>query len=110
MYEYQFNTIFSYAKKENVDAIIVAAGSIGCFAPRENIAQMMKMFDGIPCVLVSYKMDEYINILFDNYTGIKEGIDYLIDRLVIISRERARFVGIDHAALDTSGHALKAAE
>ena len=80
MYEYQFNTIFSYAKKENVDAIIVAAGSIGCFAPRENIAQMMKMFDGIPCVLVSYKMDEYINILFDNYTGIKEGIDYLIDR------------------------------
>ncbi|MBO5112796.1 MAG: GGDEF domain-containing protein [Lachnospiraceae bacterium] len=80
MYEYQFNTIFSYAKKENVDAIIVAAGSIGCFASRENIAQMMKMFDGIPCVLVSYKMDEYINILFDNYTGIKEGIDYLIDR------------------------------
>ena len=53
MYEYQFNTIFSYAKKENVDAIIVAAGSIGCFAPRENIAQMMKMFDGIPCA-VSY--------------------------------------------------------
>ena len=33
-----------------------------------------------------------------------------IDRLVSISREMTRFVGIDHAALDTSGHALKAAE
>ena len=80
MYEYQFNTIFSYAKKENVDAIIVAAGSIGCFAPREDIAQMMKMFEGIPCVMVAYKMDGYVNVLFDNYTGIREGIDYLIDR------------------------------
>lgn len=33
-----------------------------------------------------------------------------IDRLVSISREMTRFVGIDHAALDTSGHTLKAAE
>ena len=31
MYEYQHNTVFSYAKKENIDALIVAAGSIGCF-------------------------------------------------------------------------------
>lgn len=33
-----------------------------------------------------------------------------IEKLVDISRERARFVGIDHTALDISSHALKAAE
>lgn len=79
-YEYQYNSIFSYAKRENLDAVVVAAGSIGCFASRENIAKLMRTFDGIPCVLVAYKLDGYVDVLFDNYTGIREGIDYLIDR------------------------------
>ena len=41
---------------------------------------------------------------------IKPEVQAYIDRLVSISCEMTRFVGIDHAALDTSGHALKAAE
>ncbi|MGN1179690.1 MAG: GGDEF domain-containing protein [Suilimivivens sp.] len=80
MYEYQFNTIFSFARKENVDAVIVAAGSIGCFTSRERIANMLKQFQGIPCVLISYKIDGYSNVLFDNYRGIKDGLDYLIEK------------------------------
>ncbi|MGN0377801.1 MAG: LacI family DNA-binding transcriptional regulator, partial [Suilimivivens sp.] len=80
IYEYQFNTIFSFARKENVDAIIVAAGSIGCFTSRESIANMLKQFQGIPCILISYKLDGYINVLFDNYTGIKDGLNYLIEK------------------------------
>lgn len=35
MYEYQYNTAFSYARKENVDALIISAGSIGCFASKK---------------------------------------------------------------------------
>lgn len=38
-----------------------------------------------------------------------EKLEY-IERLVEISREGARFVGIDHASLDISGHALRATE
>lgn len=80
MYEYQFNTVFSYARAENVDAIIVAAGSIGCFTTKEYMKSMLEQFCGIPCVLIAYKLDGYINILFDNYKGIKEGLDYLIKK------------------------------
>lgn len=39
----------------------------------------------------------------------KEKQEY-IEKLVNISRERAKYVGIDHAALDISGYALKAVE
>lgn len=80
IYEYQFNTVFSFARKENVDAIIVAAGSIGCFTSRESIANMLKQFQGIPCILIAYKLDGYIDVLFDNYTGIKDGLNYLIEK------------------------------
>lgn len=41
--------------------------------------------------------------------GDKEKQEY-IEKLVDISRERATHVGTDHASLDISGYALKAAE
>lgn len=80
MYEYQFNSIFSYARKENVDAIIMAAGSIGCFTTKEYMTEMLKQFQDIPCILISYKLDGYINVQFDNYNGIKDGLKFLIEK------------------------------
>lgn len=80
MYEYQFNSVFSYARKENVDAILVAAGSIGCFTTKEYMKEMLKQFQDIPCILISYKLDGYINIQFDNYNGIKDGLKFLIEK------------------------------
>ena len=32
MYEYQYNTIFSYAKDQRFDAILITSGSIGSYA------------------------------------------------------------------------------
>ncbi len=80
MYEYQFNTIFSYARPENVDAIIVASGSIGCFTSRDHMRKMLTQLGEIPCVLIADKMDGYISVSFDNYSGIKEGLTYLIKK------------------------------
>lgn len=79
-YEYQYSTIFSYAKKENVDALIIAAGSIGCFTTEERIKEMLEQYTGIPCILAATKIDGYANVVYDNYQGIKEGMEYLIEK------------------------------
>ena len=55
-YEYQYSSGFSFVKPENLDAVIIAAGSIGCFASREKIKEMIEQFQGIPCVLISYQL------------------------------------------------------
>ncbi len=81
MYEYQYNTIFSYVKKENVDAIIVAAGSIGCHTSKERMEEMLAQYKGIPCVLVASKLDGYVDVAYDNYNGIREGLEYLINQV-----------------------------
>lgn len=78
MYEYQYNTIFSYA--ERVDALIIAAGSIGCFASKEGMEALLSKYTGIPCVLIAAKMEGYTSVYFDNYQGIKEGLEYLIEK------------------------------
>lgn len=81
MYEYQFGSIFSYAKPENVDGIIVAAGSIGCFTDEANIKKMLQQFEEIPTVLVAYKLEDYPSVVFDNYSGIEEGLTYMIEKV-----------------------------
>ncbi len=81
MYEYQFNTIFSYAKKDNLDALLIAADCIGCFTTKERMEEMIRQYEGIPCVLVASKMDGYVSVTYDNYNGIREGMEYLIHKL-----------------------------
>ena len=80
MYEYQFNTAFSYARPDNMDAIIIASSTIGCFTDREHIEELLSQYKDIPSVLIADKMDGYVGVLYDNYNGIKEGLEYLIEK------------------------------
>lgn len=81
MYEYQFNTIFSYAGKDKVDALVIAADCIGCFTTKERMEEMISQYADIPIVLVASKMEGYVSVTYDNYTGIKQGLEYLIREL-----------------------------
>lgn len=74
-YEYQFNTIFSCARADNLDAIICVIGSIGCFTDKDGILNMLSQYRDIPLVLVAMNLEGYICVTYDNYSGIEEGID-----------------------------------
>lgn len=78
MYEYQFNTLFQYVKKEAFDGIIVAADCIGCLTTEDNVRRLMAQYAGIPCILLASQISGYDNITYDNKTGVKEAIRYLI--------------------------------
>ena len=80
MYEYQYNTIFSFAKNKKIDALIIAAGSIGCFTSEMRMRKVFEQYEDMPCILVASKMEGYFNVVFDNYLGIKEGLEYLITK------------------------------
>lgn len=78
MYEYQYNTLFSFAGKENVDALMISADSIGCYTSRERMKSRLEQYAGIPCVLLASKIEGYASVTYDNFAGIKEGLEYLI--------------------------------
>ena len=81
-YEYQHNTMFSYVTKNNIDAIIVCLGIIGPFTDKKRGSkeEFLSIFEGIPMITVSEKVDGVPCISYDNKEGIKEGIRYLIER------------------------------
>ena len=81
VYEYQYNTLFSYVQKENLDAILVSAGSIGCYTTTERIKKMMSQYADIPCILIASKIDGYVSVNYDNGSGIREAMDCLIRQL-----------------------------
>ena len=81
MYEYQYNTLFSYATKENLDALLISADSIGCYTNRERVKKELEKYTGIPCVLIASKIDGYVSVMYDNDKGIREAVEYLIHEL-----------------------------
>lgn len=80
-YEYQYQTLFSYATKENLDGIIVASSCIGCFASQERIREFMENYINMPCVIVAAAEEGQVCVRYDNGAGIREGLEYMIDEL-----------------------------
>ena len=85
VYEYQYQTSTHYLSAENLDVLIVAADCIGCQTTLKNLENFMKKIKekGIPIILAASKMDGYSGVIFDNRSGILEGLNYLIEELGI---------------------------
>jgi diguanylate cyclase (GGDEF)-like protein len=81
VYDYQYNSVYYYARKDNVDALIISADSIGCFTTRERMKELMDYYEDIPVVLVASKMEGYLSINYDNRQGIIDGLNYMIEKL-----------------------------
>ncbi len=77
-YEYQYHTVFAYAKNEGIDALVIAADSIGCFTSQQRIREMVAEYTDVPCILIISNKDDNISVTFDNYQGIKDGLEWLI--------------------------------
>lgn len=78
MYEYQYNTLFKYPTAENVDALVIVAGSVGFFATEKCMTDWFASYQNIPCVLIAYNSKDYVSVNFDNYQGIKDGLEFMI--------------------------------
>ncbi len=80
-YEYQYNMAFSCANNPEIDALIVAVGTIGCFTTEERVKEMLKQYKDIPCILLNSHIEGYPCVVFDNYNGIKDAMEYLINKV-----------------------------
>ncbi len=81
LYEYQYNTLFSYAQAARLDAVLIMADSIGCYAQADRIKQFIQQYSKLPCVLVASKLEGYVSVNYDNYNGISEAMNYMIREL-----------------------------
>ncbi|MBE6846118.1 MAG: LacI family transcriptional regulator, partial [Ruminococcus sp.] len=76
-YEYQYNTIYSYATPQNLDALIVSAGTVGQFVSREEFKQFLDGFAPLPIVTIESVVKDYPCIRLSG-SGIKDIVNHLI--------------------------------
>ena len=79
-YEYQYEITASFLKKESIDGLIVAADYIGCLTTRKVLEDFIRSLDDIPIVILASRVKGYPGVTFDNVSGIKEALSYLIEK------------------------------
>ncbi len=78
-FEYQYNTLFSYAFPEDIDVLLVLIGTIGNSLSPERKKDFLAQFDGIPVITIASEVEGYASVCFDNKSGIRECLEHLIN-------------------------------
>ncbi len=76
--EYQYNTVFSYADKQNIDVLLILLGTIGTVITEEEKKIFLDMYHDIPIIILADEMPGYKCLVFENRCGLKDGIVDLI--------------------------------
>ncbi len=76
-YEYQYNTIYSYASAKNLDALIVSAGTVGQFISKEDFKKFLDSYKGLPVLTMENNVSGYPCIRMSG-SGIKSIVNHLI--------------------------------
>lgn len=80
-FEYQYQTLFSYCNASNVDLIIAYTDVVGIASDsegRNSLGRFLKMINNAPLLTVSGGVEGIPNLHYDNDSGLKEGIRYMI--------------------------------
>ncbi len=88
-YEYQYNTLFSYADKESIDVLLVLIGAFASSLSTEKKQEFLKQYDGIPVITLASEVPGYPYVCFDNTNGLKECIEHIIK---VHNRKRIGFI------------------
>lgn len=76
--EYQYNTLFSYVDKQNIDVLLILLGTIGTVLTEEEKKTFLNMYRDIPIIILADDMPGYKCLVFENRCGLKDGIVDLI--------------------------------
>ncbi len=76
-FDYQYNSIFYYASKHTLDALIVSIGSIGSFLSENDMIAFLSKFD-IPILTIEIEVPGYPYLYTESKTGMRQAVEHLI--------------------------------
>ena len=76
-FDYQYNSIFYYASKHTLDALIVSIGSIGSFLSENDMIAFLSKFD-IPILTIEIEVPGYPFLYTESKTGMRQAVEHLV--------------------------------
>lgn len=86
-YEYQYNTLISYAQVHSLDIVLLCLGNISAIHETRS-TEIINGFGDIPIILIASEQDGYSSVCYANEAGLTEGIE------VLVTRENREHIGI----------------
>ena len=77
-YEYQYNTLITYARAASLDVILLCLSSIGFTTTKERCDEILNSFKGYPVILIASDDENYSCVRYNNKNALSEGISHLI--------------------------------
>ncbi len=77
-YQYQYNAIYELPRKESIDALILATGTMINFLSTEEFKTFYSRYNDIPMVSISIELEGIPSVLIDNKIGLKQALEHLI--------------------------------
>lgn len=77
IYDYQYNVLYHYVSAQNLDALVISAGTIGSYISRDEMLQFLKEYAPLPIVTMEVEYPGYPCVCF-NTNGMKLAVNYLI--------------------------------
>lgn len=77
-YEYQYNILIHYAEEKTLDMVLICMSSIGYNSAPETCRRILSGFGDIPVMLLASTEEGYSSICYENASGLREAIKYLI--------------------------------
>ncbi len=78
IYDYQYNVIYNYVSADNLDALIVSAGTIGSYISQQEMIQFLRGFRNLPVLTMEVEYPGYPCIHF-NPEAMKLAVNHLIE-------------------------------
>lgn len=78
-YEYQYNTLISYAQVHSLDIVLLCLGNISSIHETRS-AEIINGFGDIPIILIASELEGYSSVCYANEAGLTEGIEALVTR------------------------------
>lgn len=107
-FENHQNVIYDFVNRNNLDALVIATGTLSNFVGIDKFRAFLERFKGIPIVSISIKLEGFPSILIDNRAGVAEMIDHMVTvhnyrRIAFIRGASTNLEAIDRyqAYLDT---------
>lgn len=78
IYDYQYNVIYNYVSSENLDALIVSAGTVGSYISQQEMLKFLRSYKNLPVLTMEVEYPGYPCIHFDR-KAMKLAINHLIN-------------------------------
>ena len=78
-FQYQYNAVYEIASKNNLDALILATGTMINFLSADEFKAFYGRYNEIPLVSLSIMLEGVSSVLIDNKVGLRDALEHLVN-------------------------------